>query len=93
MGLHCHCYNSYFGKQFLFVRSESSGEVIPYDKIHSMEIMRTYTEVLLFIKVPQWSLIITDDKGEEFVTSAFWSKPYYDVISMWESMLQEQKTD
>ena len=81
------------GKHFLFVRSESDGEVIPYDKIHSMEIMRTYTEVVLFIKVTQWSLMITDDKGEEFVTSAFWSKPYYDVISMWESMLQEQKAD
>lgn len=52
-----------------------------------MEIMRTHTEVLLFIKVPQWTLIITDDTGEEFVTSAFWSKPYHDVISLWENML------
>ncbi len=81
------------GKQFLFARSESSGEVIPYDKIQSMEIMRTYTEVLLFIKVPQWTLMITDDTGEEFITSAFWSKSYHDVISLWENMLQEQKPD
>lgn len=51
------------------------------------------TEVLLFIKVPQWTLIITDDKGEELVTSAFWSKSYHDVISLWENMLQEQKAD
>ncbi len=75
------------GKRFLFVRSESDGEVIPYERIQSMEIIRTYTEVLLFIKVPQWSLLIADDKGEEFVTSAFRAKSYHKVISMWENML------
>lgn len=71
----------------MFVRSESDGEVIPYDKIQSMEIMRTHTEVLLFLKVPQWTLMITDDEGEEFVSSAFRDKPYRDVMSMWENML------
>lgn len=74
------------GKRFLFVRSESDGEVIPYDKIQSMEIMRTHTEVLLFLKVSQWTLMITDEKGEEFVTSSFRAKPYRDVMFMWENM-------
>lgn len=67
------------GEHFLFVRSEDSGLILPYDRLKEMEVVRIYKEFFYYFKIPQWTLKITDDKGEVFVTSALRARPFRDV--------------
>ena len=72
------------GERFLFLRGELDGLIISYEQIKNMEIKRTNKLLLDYLPLPQWTLLLTNEKGEEYAISAVRVKPFQKVMNIWE---------